>query len=84
MRKNFVYCKIFARFYDKIYKCNVNKTNSCKISRIDMVFSSYSFIFLFLPIVLAGFYLLRLTKKALPVQLWLLAASLVFDGKGQS
>lgn len=84
MRKNFVYCKIFARFYDKIYKCNVNKTNSCKISRIDMVFSSYSFIFLFLPIVLAGFYLLRLTKKALPVKLWLLAASLVFYGKGQS
>ncbi len=48
-----------------------------------MVFSSYSFIFVFLPIVFAGFYILRLTKKALPIKLWLLAASLVFYGMGQ-
>jgi len=48
-----------------------------------MVFSSYEFIFLFLPIVLLGFYLLRLTKRALPIKLWLIAASLVFYGMGQ-
>lgn len=48
-----------------------------------MVFSSYEFIFLFLPCVLLGFYLLRLSGKPIAVKLWLTAASLVFYGMGQ-
>ena len=42
-----------------------------------MIFNSYSFLFLFLPVTLAGFYLLgRTTQKG--AALWLLLASLVF------
>ncbi|MBQ8524835.1 MAG: MBOAT family protein [Clostridia bacterium] len=48
-----------------------------------MIFSSYEFIFLFLPCVLLGFFLLRLLKNTLLLKLWLIAASLVFYGMGQ-
>lgn len=48
-----------------------------------MVFSSYQFIFLFFPIVLTVFHLLRRLRKALWVKVWLVASSLVFYGVGQ-
>ena len=48
-----------------------------------MIFSSYSFIFLFLPVTLLGFHLLRRTGRERLVKLWLTAASLVFYGLGQ-
>ncbi len=48
-----------------------------------MVFSSYRFIFIFFPAAIVGFHLLRLTKRPLPVKLWLAVASLVFYGVGQ-
>ena len=48
-----------------------------------MVFSSYRFIFIFLPIVLLGYHLLRLTRRPAWVKAWLVAASLVFYGVGQ-
>ena len=48
-----------------------------------MIFSSYEFIFAFLPCVLLGFYIIRLTGKVLLLKLWLIAASLVFYGMGQ-
>ena len=48
-----------------------------------MVFSSYRFIFLFLPAVLLGFHLLRRWKKAEAVKGFLVLASLVFYALGQ-
>lgn len=48
-----------------------------------MIFSSYRFIFLFLPVTLAGFHLLRRTGRAVWVKLWLAASSLAFYGIGQ-
>ena len=48
-----------------------------------MVFSSYSFIFLFFPITVLGYHLLRRTRRIAWVKLWLVAASLVFYGLGQ-
>lgn len=48
-----------------------------------MIFSSYRFLFLFLPVTLAGYHLLRRTGRAVWVKLWLVAASLVFYGLGQ-
>ena len=48
-----------------------------------MIFSSYRFLFLFLPVTLTGFHLLRRTGRAVWVKLWLVAASLVFYGLGQ-
>ena len=48
-----------------------------------MIFSSYRFIFIFLPVVLLGYHLLRQTGRAAPVKGWLVAASLVFYGVGQ-
>lgn len=49
-----------------------------------MVFSSYRFIFAYLPITLLGYHLLRKTGRAAWVKGWLVAASLVFYGVGQS
>lgn len=48
-----------------------------------MIFSSYSFIFAFLPAVLAGFHLLRRTGRVKWVKLWLTAASLLFYALGE-
>jgi len=48
-----------------------------------MVFSSYIFIFVFFPVTLLGYHLLRLTRKTVLVKLWLVVASLVFYGVGQ-
>ena len=48
-----------------------------------MIFSSYSFIFIFFPITLLGYHLLRRTGRIAWVKLWLVAASLVFYGVGQ-
>lgn len=48
-----------------------------------MIFSSYSFIFVFFPAAALGFHLLRRTRRAAWVKLWLTAASLVFYGVGQ-
>ena len=48
-----------------------------------MIFSSYKFIFLFLPIVLIGYLLLKKTKNAPLVKLWLVISSLVFYSWGQ-
>lgn len=48
-----------------------------------MIFSSYEFIFAFLPCVLVGFYIIRLSGNSLFLKLWLTAASLVFYGMGQ-
>lgn len=48
-----------------------------------MVFSSYSFIFLFLPITVLGYHLLRQTRRTAWVKVWLVAASLIFYGVGQ-
>lgn len=48
-----------------------------------MIFSSYSFLFAFLPVTLLGFHLLRKTGRTWLVKLWLTAASLVFYGLGQ-
>ncbi len=48
-----------------------------------MIFSSYRFIFVFLPIVLGGYHLLRMWGRIVPMKLWLVAASLVFYGLGQ-
>jgi len=46
-----------------------------------MLFSSFGFIFLFLPIVLCGFLLLQRWGQVAAVKLWLIAASVVFYGK---
>lgn len=48
-----------------------------------MIFSSYRFIFVFFPIVFAGFCLLRLTKKAVFPKVWLVLSSLAFYAVGQ-
>ena len=48
-----------------------------------MIFSSYRFLFGFLPIVLVGYHLLRLWGRIVPMKLWLVAASLAFYGLGQ-
>ena len=45
-----------------------------------MVFSSYAFVFLFLPVVLAGYYLLSKTKKKMYQHIFLVFASLFFYG----
>ena len=45
-----------------------------------MVFSSYIFIFIFLPVVLVGYYLLAKIKNPIFQRLWLIAASLFFYG----
>ena len=44
-----------------------------------MLFSSWQFIFLFLPVTLAGFFLIR-PKPSWPRKIWLLTASLFFYG----
>lgn len=43
-----------------------------------MLFNSYPFIFLFLPVVLAGFYLCSTLKQSTLAKAWLLVASLAF------
>ena len=43
-----------------------------------MLFNSYDFLFLFLPVVLAGYFLLGRTKKNGLANVWLIFASLVF------
>ena len=48
-----------------------------------MIFSSYLFIFAFLPIVFAGFSVLRGMKKRYLSKVWLVGASLLFYGIGQ-
>ncbi len=48
-----------------------------------MIFSSYKFIFFFLPSVAAGYAVLKGLKKPLILKLWLVAASLVFYSWGQ-
>ena len=48
-----------------------------------MIFSSYRFIFLFLPVVLAVYHLLRRLGKSAAMKAWLVLASLVFYGLGQ-
>lgn len=45
-----------------------------------MVFSSYIFLFVFLPLVLAGYYLLSLVKNSIYQRLFLIGASLFFYG----
>ncbi len=45
-----------------------------------MVFSSYIFLFVFLPLVLAGYYLLSLVKNPIYQRLFLIGASLFFYG----
>ncbi len=45
-----------------------------------MLFNSYIFIFLFLPIVLLGFYWIGLTKSNRIAAAWLVASSLFFYG----
>ena len=45
-----------------------------------MVFSSYIFLFVFLPLVLAGYYLLSLVKNSIYQRLFLTGASLFFYG----
>ena len=45
-----------------------------------MLFNSHVFILAFLPIVLAGFFLLARVSSTRPARLWLLAASFVFYG----
>jgi alginate O-acetyltransferase complex protein AlgI len=47
-----------------------------------MVFTSYSFIFVFLPLVLAGFYLILRYLGGTPAKVWLTAASLFFYAQG--
>lgn len=48
-----------------------------------MIFSSYRFLFLFLPAALAGYHILRLRWGMTAAKVWLVAASLVFYGVGQ-
>lgn len=48
-----------------------------------MIFSSYRFLFLFLPAALAGYHGLRLWRGMRLAKVWLVAASLVFYGVGQ-
>ena len=48
-----------------------------------MVFSSYKFIFLFLPAVLLGYAILKKTKKISLLKIWLVVASVIFYSWGQ-
>ena len=48
-----------------------------------MIFSSYRFIFLFLPAVLLGYHLLRRSGRIAAAKGFLVLASLVFYGLGQ-
>ena len=48
-----------------------------------MIFSSYPFLFLYLPIVLLGYHLLRHIRRSVALKVFLVAASLVFYGLGQ-
>ncbi len=48
-----------------------------------MVFSSYKFIFLFLPVTAIGYAILKKIKKPNVIKLWLIAASVVFYSWGQ-
>ncbi len=48
-----------------------------------MIFSSYKFIFLFLPVVFIGYILLKKTKNDTARKLWLVISSLVFYSWGQ-
>ncbi len=48
-----------------------------------MIFSSYQFIFIFLPLVLIGYHFLRRMRLVTGMKAWLLGASLVFYGLGQ-
>ncbi len=48
-----------------------------------MIFSSYRFVFVFLPVALLGHHLLRRTGSSFWVKLWLVAISIVFYGLGQ-
>ena len=48
-----------------------------------MIFSSYRFIFMFLPVVLLGYHFLRRVNLMTGAKVWLTAASLVFYGLGQ-
>ena len=48
-----------------------------------MIFSSYRFLFLFLPAALAGYHALRLWLGMTAAKVWLVAASLVLYGVGQ-
>ncbi len=43
-----------------------------------MLFSSISFLFLFLPISIVGYYLISLSKSVIAKNLWLLIVSLIF------
>ena len=43
-----------------------------------MIFSSYTFIFIFLPITLAGYAVFKKLKKVSLIKAWLVLASLVF------
>jgi alginate O-acetyltransferase complex protein AlgI len=45
-----------------------------------MLFGSNEFLFLFLPVVLVGFFLLKKKSGALVAQIWLTLASIVFYG----
>ena len=45
-----------------------------------MLFNSYTFVLLFLPVTLAGFFLLGRGERQTPAIVWLVAASLVFYG----
>src|SRR3712207_6739982 len=45
-----------------------------------MLFNSHVFVLAFLPLTLAGFFLLGSLRSKRPARLWLLAASLVFYG----
>lgn len=48
-----------------------------------MVFSSMIFLWIFLPVTLAGYYLLRLTRKQDLMNLWLLLVSVLFYSYGE-
>ena len=48
-----------------------------------MVFSSMTFLWLFLPVTLAGYYLISLTKSQTAKNLWLLLASVFFYSAGE-
>lgn len=47
-----------------------------------MIFSSYTFIFIFFPIVLFGYYIICRIQKTVAPKLWLIAASLCFYAQG--
>ena len=48
--------------------------------RMEMLFNSYAFIFFFLPITFAGYFILNRRKLALAAKTWLVLASLFFYG----